>query len=259
MDDDLDLTEAETAQDDGPDDEDTPESETPTAERELAGIKHLMEQRWQEMSAEDAAKAYALLGRPDTPSGYRLELGGLDADPEGTGAFQQVAHEAGLLPDQANKLARWWAEHSKASQESQAGQAVDREDQVADALRSEWGGAYEQQLDAARRGLRALGGRELVDELKELGVISQEGITRSAALVRAFASYGKSISEDGFIAADGSGGHASFKLTPEQARAQIAVKRRDPSFEKAYSDGGHPDHAQAVAELQKLYQAAMDQ
>ena len=44
-------------------------------------------------------------------------------------------------------------------------------------------------------------------------------------------------------------------MSPVHAEETISSKMADPEFKKAYLDGTHPNHAQAVQEMTRLHNA----
>jgi hypothetical protein len=196
---------------------------------------------------------YNRLGRPEKADGYKFEAPklpeGLSVDEKLQGWFQTTAHKHGLSARQAAGLYADWnalqGENFTASNAATAAKiAADQQ-----ALKTEWGDAYDQKLDDARNAIRHYGGDKVGDLIKELDTT---GWANHPTLTRAMAEMGKQLREDGLI---GKGGGSSA-LSPAEAQQQINALRADAAFLKVYTTKSDPGHADAVARMQALYAQA---
>jgi len=64
---------------------------------------------------------------------------------------------------------------------------------------------------------------------------------------------GKAIANDEIV---GGGGRQGFLMSPSEAKQEIAQKKQDPNFMKAYQERDHVGHKEAVADMQKLFASA---
>ena len=185
---------------------------------------------------------YARMGRPENADGYSLPV------PEGDdGAFSKQAaqwmHEAGLTPAQAQILAgknnEFLATQMKAAQDQQA---IESDRQMSE-LKTEWGQAYDQNTEIARRAAKQFG----LDE----GMLSSiEEAIGTKQLLTLFNNIGQGLGEH---KAHGIGsGDNSFKLSPAAAQERIKQLGNDPEWGKKYLAGG----ANEAAEMQRLQQMA---
>lgn len=190
------------------------------------------------------------LGRPDTHEGYELpteNMPDIKLDDGLMNQFFQEAHRIGLNKQQAAALVRWQAQ---AAQEGSEAGVIEMESHLAqaqEAMRKEFGNAYEQNLDMAQQAAKQFGGEELIE------LLNSTGLGNEPAVIKAFANIGKAISNDEVI---GGGGRQSFVLSPAEAKKAISEKKRDPNFMKAYEDRSAQGHADAVAEMGDLFKVA---
>lgn len=184
---------------------------------------------------------YNQIGRPEDPNGYEFEKIDL---PEGTPIdeaaleeFKQVAHKTGLTAKQANELQKWYMEQTGQQFEGMIRGAEDEMAEAQTQLRSEWGNAYDKNLNQAMRAIREFGGDELVAEL------DSTGLGNNVQLVKAFAQAGEKIMGDTAL----EGGMEGTR-TPAQLKAEIAKIQSDPSF----YDAENLERPAMVQKMQRL-------
>lgn len=198
-----------------------------------------------EGDAEAWGQFYDRLGRPKSPDDYGLPV------PEGDdGAFAKTAaqwmHEAGLTPAQAKLLGEknneWLAQQVQSFNEQKA---VESDRQLSE-LKTEWGQAFDQNVEIARRAANQFGIKE--DQMEAL-----EDALGTKGMMQLFNNIGQSLGEH---KAEGFGsGQSGFKLSPEAARERIKQLGADPEWSKKYLSGG----ANEAAEMQRLQQMANPQ
>lgn len=200
---------------------------------------------------------YNKLGRPETADKYNI---GKRADGSDYGeqdkAFQSkilpVLHKAGLTQKQFDAIRPAW--DAMAAEAAGAGTkaAETYAAQQVESLKTEWGAAFDDNMSDAQAAIQHLGNEDLI---KELNIVKDGKATGdNAQLLKVMAKIGKQMREDGVI---GRGGEAQGgALTPDQARDAIKGKRADKDFMAKYGSKDHPEHAQAVQEMTKLYEFA---
>jgi len=181
-------------------------------------------------SPEEMGAFYARLGRPESPDGYEMpgELpDNVTVDDSIAKDWFKAAHEMGLNRQQAQVA-------EKAAQASLA------------ELKDEWGAAFDEKTQMARAAMRRLedGGAKGLST-----VIPPEKLHEYPALARAFAAIGKYMTSDEIL---GRGSVAEFVHSPAEAAKMLTQKRGDAEFMAAVRDTGHPNHAGASAEYEKL-------
>jgi hypothetical protein len=181
------------------------------------------------------------LGRPEAATGYVLkdpvlpEVAG-KWDPERTKNFMPLAHSIGLSNWQAQQVLDAFGQHL-ASAAQPARPSVDAKAAEAK-LRGAWGGAFEKNIEAAKRSIAFAGGEELRQALHETGAGSHP------AVIAALARFGHLLVEDQLIAADGA-------LATGNDQAELTKILNAPK-DHPFWDKLHAGHKDAVAQVTRL-------
>ena len=191
--------------------------------------------------AEGWARVYEQLGRPKTAEEYKLPL------PDGDdGAFSKTAanwmHKAGLNQQQAELISKEWNEYQAGILAQQQQQASQQSEADMQALRSEWGGAYDENIQMAKVAVREYG----LDEAKLQAIESAIG---TGEMMRLFAKIGRAQGEHNF---ESGGGGNQFGMTPQAAQQRIAALRQDQGWTAKYL----ANDADAVGEMKRLMSLA---
>ena len=191
----------------------------------------------------DVDAFYNRLGRPADPTGYKIELPKDGGDPEFAKTASAWFHEQGLTAKQGEALAAKWNEHIGAlttAQKEQLTQAYQADDQ---ALKTEWGAAFQQNLTAAQAAARGLGlDAAAIDKLQ--GALGHKGVMDLLYKI------GSKVGEPDF--AVGTTEKFGAAMTPAQAKATIQARMQDKGFTARYLS---KDSA-AVAEMKQLHDYA---
>lgn len=178
-----------------------------------------------------ASPADYALPELDMPEDFNIDTALRDA-------FLEKAHELGLTGGQVAGLYAWFLpmnvqalleRHERDQDEKMRG----RETQLA-TLRKVHGGAAQGVLEAARKAVLALGGRELMERLEACGAADD------ARVVQAFARVAPLVSETGQCARNAAPAQG---LTPQRLREMLRdpryhdPSRRDPDFVRQVSEG----------------------
>lgn len=225
--------------------------------READRLRMVAEKRFAEMSPQDMQHYHETLGCPRRPEEYRYDRPRL---PEGMGwdeplerSFVASAHKAGLSNHQVQALLHFWGETMAGRYtEGQARQAQAAE-QTRAHLHERYGPAYEDKVYAANRFLRTYGGEKLAELFRSHGLLTPDGRVTQPELIEALASAGEDLGEES-LHGNQSGG-LGFGMSQAQARDAWDAKVADEKFLKAYLDGNHPGHANAMTEARRLFQA----
>ncbi len=181
-------------------------------------------------------------GCPASPADYRLP--DLDipedfsVDEALRGAFLEKAHELGLTDAQVAGLYAWFMPLNVQAlldrhEEANAERVRLRERELG-TLRKAHGGAAQGILEAARRAVLALGGKELMERLEASGAADD------ARVVQAFARVAPLVSETALRARDAAPAQG---LTPQRLREMMRdpryfdPSRRDPDFVRQVREG----------------------
>jgi len=200
-----------------------------------------------EGDSEGWGSVYNRLGRPEEPSGYKLnEVEVPDGGVDLTSNLREWAHEAGLSQEQAAKIYdNYNARLGEVTQEIQVQKA---EQSAADeqALRKEWGNAWDENIAAGVRFRQRFGLDDaMVDKLEDaLGL---------RGLLELSASIGRGLGEHSMPTGAEDGGESlPFGMTPAAAKAKIADLTLDKDFMDQYMDG----RKEAVARMTRLHSIA---
>ncbi len=181
---------------------------------------------------------FTKLGRPATPAEYKLAV------PEGASNdfadwAKNVFHEHGLTAKQAESIANKWNEYVGGIAGSQQQAAQERLAQQQQALKNEWGEAYERNDFYAGEAIRKLGWDQ--DKLKAL--TSAVGFDTA---MKMFADLGSKVGEDNYVQG---ARPATGPLTPAQAKSRIQQLTSDKEFAGKLMAG----NADAKAEWDRLH------
>lgn len=185
---------------------------------------------------------------PEKIDGYKLsELKDLHpslskANPETQKAFLETAHKMGLAPDQADGLHGWFMQTMNDAIKKGEVSRNERAQAVETELRKDWAGDYDKNYQAVERLVVAAGGPEAAAAFGNLG--------KSPVVLKTLGRIAKLLSEDSIKSLganpEGSGsGDAAKKI------ATVLADKAHP-----YHNEKDPKHADAVAEVRKLYQEA---
>jgi hypothetical protein len=202
---------------------------------------------------EEWGEFFKKLGRPDKPEDYKLARPSdlpkdFPFDDKLIQAYGTTAHELGLTPKQAMGLYKWFM---TSETDAFSGMAKDAEKSRNDAetvLRKEFGGAYEERLEAANKMLAQFGNPELAEFLE-----SSPAFGNSPHLVKFLANVAGQFSEDTL---KGMGERRFNTRTPAEAQEEIRQLRSDDKFWAAYTDARNVGHDDAVSKMKALYESA---
>lgn len=196
---------------------------------------------------EDWKAVFHKLGLPQDMKEYSVNRP-KDAtfDDEFVGQFKEAAFKAGVLPKQAQSLVDWF---NQANQKIAGTMATQKEEAVAkeiEALKTEWGQAFQHKIGHANQLLREFGGKELEAYLQ------QTGLANDTKLVRLLSKIGeKYYAEDAIV---GAGKVQTGPKSPEEAKKEIAKVMGEPGH--PYHDKAHPGHKNAVQEMAQFFEMA---
>ncbi|CAB4140690.1 hypothetical protein UFOVP669_4 [uncultured Caudovirales phage] len=212
-------------------------------EKFAGGSKSLLELPGPDADESSWGQVYEKLGRPADPEQYDIKVpeGG---DPELTEFYKKAAFEIGLSTKQAQTLFSKWNETVSGKVQAMQQQQAQESEKAVENLKREWGQAYNQQIDAGRRAVAALGfdQEKLSDYEAKLG---------TADMLKLFATLGSKMGEPAFEGGERTNA-TGFGLTPAAAQQQIADLRSDAKFMEAYMTGSK-EH---VAKMKRLMEAA---
>jgi hypothetical protein len=190
-------------------------------------------------------EGWAALGRPEAPERYAFKGAPGGSPAAADREFQQhmapLLHRAGLAQWQVDLLAEGLDGFGAQARERSQRRAEEELSAAAAELRREWDQSFDRQLDLANRAVRQFGGADLVRAL------SQSGLGRNPAVVRAFARIGAALAEDGGTPQDRPGAQGGGS-----ARQEIQRLKADAEFQQAFLNRLHPGHDAAMARMLRL-------
>lgn len=184
---------------------------------------------------------------PESADGYEFKL------PEGTPSdmpysddlasdFKKFAKARGMSKADASAMHDFYVGRMTETFKTQGQALVDDAVKATSALESAWGGArgsdeFERNAEYALKGIKGAGGDELLQALKDKGLMAENDaghpIVLSAPIAKAFAKIGAIYDDDGFVSGDGGGGVGDnpFKGGPTgggNATTQNQIWNADP-------------------------------
>lgn len=194
------------------------------------------------------AKVYTQLGRPTTPEGYTIPGPAADSgvpwDAAQAEKFKAVAHKLNLTQAQVEGLAAYDVERATSGKVDQT-QAYNT---CMETLQQEWGVATKQMLGLARRTAAAHFDPETIAALDAMGV------SNNPKFVKALASIGKSLMEEGLIVGGREGMSEDGGITSLQAEYDKMFNDKN----SAYHNAKDPGHDAAVNRMYSLQKALLD-
>lgn len=200
----------------------------------------------------EAWKAFdAVRGVPADPKDYKIELAPEAAADAGelAGTLRELGAKASLDPHQMATVVQTLNELGKAAAEADV-KAQDAETQATtEALKKEWGAAYEGNTRGIGKLIRdALGGE--IDEAAAADLQTKIGsnLTVSRVLAHALSKMAEPENPEG----DAQRALATKQMTPTQATAALNAFQADPEKMKALNTRSHPQHAAVLEERRQL-------
>lgn len=200
-------------------------------------------------TSDDWKQVYKRLGLPESKDKYELKAPELFAkDKEAIDQIKEIAMEAGVMPQQLQKIMDKYADMTKAFVSKQ--QNFDKDAQNADIsnLKNEWGEKFPINLKKAQVALTKY---DSGGTLKK--ILESTGLGNHSALIKAFAKIGESLEEDGIVGHN-SGASGEEVFTPNEAQTKIGQIMSDPK--DPYNDSKHPNHQRAVDDMKRIFEMA---
>lgn len=94
---------------------------------------------------------FSKAGRPESPDKYELDVQQDKYTPESLSEFKQIAHKAGLLPNQVKAVMGYYEQLQGKISEAQKTTEQQQKESAKRELETEWGSKFEQNLQAAQK------------------------------------------------------------------------------------------------------------
>jgi hypothetical protein len=194
---------------------------------------------------EDWGNVYSRLGRPDDVTGYKIEAPeGAEINADAQSAFLDVAHKIGLNQTQVQALAQWEFDQSAANKQASDTASETALNEKANALKAEWGQAFEQNAGIAKRAIAEFATDSDKDFLNN-AVIDGVKAGDHPVMAKLFHNIGKAMMESGKLEGLGKEG----VMSPQELEDKTSTLMSNP----AYTDKRHPEHQMINRQVQELF------
>jgi hypothetical protein len=194
---------------------------------------------------EEVAAFHTALGRPETPDKYGTTIPefppelGITLDQEGFNAFLKVSHGAGLTAKQVQAVMDWYGEYTLGTVDKMTENTAQTRKVAEAALKKEWGGAYQRNVNLARQAVRDL----FSDDPQLAQAVEEAG--NNPNLIKAMVRMGERMMEHGEITGDIPPGQSVAQL-----EAEVTKLRADPEVVNG-TPAAIDKYAAAIARLLK--------
>ena len=149
----------------------------------------------EDSTPEEVSAFYQKLGKPETAEGYELpELAEGDAyDETMMNAVKQYAFDKNMSNEQLNGMVETYLNEARLAQDRIA-------TQTEDALKQEWGGDYDKNIEISRRALRELAPEEITEPL--IAEIANANMDNSQNFVKFLNAIGSKMLDDTLVRGD---------------------------------------------------------
>lgn len=171
-----------------------------------------------ENDTEGHAAFRTKMGVPDSADDYELPIAEGESEVY-LKAMSTVFHEAGMPKAMAQKVTAASNDIIKGFVEAQLAEAKIASEQQVNALKAEWGDAFEKNKELSHRGFQAYGSKAGLDENDRNALLLAIG---TAKTLRLFQAMGETMSESEFL----EGEHRTFSMTPDEAQTRLDEARK---------------------------------
>lgn len=194
------------------------------------------------LTPDEANILKQLQGRPKDISEYKT----VEGMPEDIAAWvKEHAFRLGLSNNDALEIMTDYAARMTAANEQVAKELELAHTQNVEALKKEFGSAFEQRIAMAREAANTIGGEELIN------ILGERGLGSHPVVIKALAKLGQSLREDSVPKSQHG---TAFGTSPAEAKVLINQKLIDRDFNEAYFNARHPGHKAAVEEMLRLHE-----
>lgn len=197
-------------------------------------------------SDEDLDRIYNRLGRPETPDGYQISADGNIITEDLAKDFADYSHKLRLTPEQAKGIMDYYRSSIEQTTQSSIETAEQFRQTTEEALKSEWGRAYDQKLNQAVNAAKEFSNPEIFD----LQLSDGSRLGDNPEFIKTFAKiaeFRQTVTSEDTV----SDSTQSNVMTPKQAQIEIDAIMNDKSH--AYWDRKNiVGRQQAIQRVQDL-------
>jgi hypothetical protein len=200
---------------------------------------------------EDWRAYFHKAGLPNNVTDYKLELP-KDAgfDEKFVSGLREKAFEVGIPPNQMNELMGWYASENKTALEFMDSEYKQKVQEGFSGLKQEWGQAYNQNLETAKRAIKHFADKNGVPNINTW--LDGTGIGDDPMMTKLLNYFGSLLKEDKIHGAEFVPQQKDPGTLLSEANAIIGDKK------SPYYDKTHPNHKAVVAEVSAMFQKAYD-
>lgn len=188
---------------------------------------------------------YDKLGRPEKPEGYNLPMPKEGANEPFAKFARDTFHKLGLSKGQGEKLVGDWNSYVAAQNQEHMTKHNAKVQADDAALKTEWGQAYDQNVQVAKLAAEKLGFNTATLDILERAM-------GFGNLMKFVHNLGGKMGEGKFVAGDSQNVNFNGILTPAQARGRIESLKGDHEFRTKYIAGGSTERS----EMERLHKMA---
>ena len=194
----------------------------------------------QNSSDADWAQIYSQLGLPEKFEDYTFDVPKNSNFEDGfLTKLKEVGHKQGILPRQMKGLVEWYSEANNEAIKTHENQMKAETLENMTKLKTEWGQAFDQNLNMAKAAIKASNLGETIDRW-----LDDTGLGDDPNMIRLLSAMGQMLKEDKLI---GEFGEAA--AAPKELQSRIdEIQQSD-----AYKKGEHPNHKKTITELEGLF------
>lgn len=182
------------------------------------------------------------IGLPKELGEYKLNLGeDTTLKEEDIAEYKKVAHELGILPDQASKLIKWQEQKALEMQKIGESEADNQVESVKMELEKEWGPDMKTNMEKAKLALHTFAGEKAED------IVNSE-LGNNIEFIKLMHKISQSLDEDKFDK-DSVPSHYLDKTAAQRKLSDIQSDLKGPYYNKF-----HPAHESTVREASELFQ-----
>lgn len=196
-------------------------------------LEKMMGQKTRAVPADDDAagweKFYNDMGRPEKPADYKFDLPS-EYNPDLVDFFSNAAHKVGLSKKQADAFLEQYLDFENAFRVERGKQQDTRVAAAQGELRQEWGAKYDENINLAARGAKAVG-------LEQAEQLALEDAMGQAQFAKVFQRIGLALCGEDNTPNNVQGGRGFGVLTPAAAQARVDELFSRPDYMQAYLAG----------------------
>lgn len=186
------------------------------------------------------------LGKPEKAESYKVELPKDYGDENFAKAAKDMFHKANLTMAQAEEITKWWNGHMEAHLNAEREAIAAEIQRETEALKKEWGAAFEQNFNAMDTVIEKFG-------ISEGQLLKMKDTFGAAGAAKFLYNLSSKLGEHTFTAPGGPNSTGTY--SPTMAKEAIKERMKDVDFRQRLLNGD----AQAKAEWDKLNRNAVGQ